>query len=279
MPPRGVPLKSFRIRLSVAIFLGIFIAIGFTGLLLPLNTLTNDVAEQNQKKNLTEQNKALLQKIITTLRMLKDLRGQLTHLEEKRDNVVEVTGNKASIPEEPADSIDFSKVKTEELLAYVSVIERRFEPFSNISAGSSNIFDSLPVLRPVPEPYQISRKFGVSLDPFSGKQRFHNGTDFIAEPGTPVFATASGVVKRVEKHALWGNKVMIDHPGGFATTYAHLGEITTAKGRRVARGDVIGTIGVSGLTSGPHLHYEIWYKDEIVNPEDYFIPTHLVASN
>lgn len=279
VPPRGVPLRSFRIRLSVAIVLGIFSVVGLVGFFLPLNTMTNDVAEQNQKVNLTEQNKALLQKIITTLRMLKDLRFRLDNLEAKREEVVLVTGNRAVAPEQLTDSIDFSKVKTDELLSYVKVIERRFAPFSNISSDGPTVFDSLPVLSPVPEPYQISRKYGVSLDPFSGKQRFHNGTDFIAEPGTPVFCTASGVVSRIEKHALWGDKVVITHPGGFSTAYAHLGEVKTAKGRRVNRGDVIAAIGMSGLSSGPHLHYEIWYKEKNLNPEEYFVPSRLLAAN
>ena len=279
IPPRGVPLKAFRIRLSVAIIFLVIVVIGIAGFFIPINTLTNDVVEQNQRKNLTEQNKALLQKIITTLRMLKNLKTQVARLEDKQMEVVEVSGNTVPREKETLQRVEFSKLKTEELLPYLENIEKRFGPFLTINQDSADeIFDTIPVIRPIPEPYLITRRFGTAVDPFSGIRKLHNGTDFVAETGTPVIATAAGVIKRIEKHAVWGNKVVIEHSSEFTTVYAHLGKVTTSRGRRVKRGEIIGEIGISGLSSGPHVHYEIWRNNHVVNPEDYQFPVELFAS-
>jgi murein DD-endopeptidase MepM/ murein hydrolase activator NlpD len=277
VPPRGTSLKSIRIRLPVAIILGIIIVVGFAGLLLPFNTPTSNVAEQNQRKNLTEQNRALLQKIISTLRILKDLKTQVSHLEMKQQNVAQICGDEGIRNAKLQDSIDFSSLKSDELLTYVKTIESRFAPFILSTNDSDNVFDSLPVLSPITQLAPVSRHFGVALDPFSGKKRHHNGTDFVAEMGTPVIATASGIVQRIEKHVIWGNKVIINHGAGFSTIYAHLGAIKTTQGRQVKRGEVIGEIGLSGLSSGPHVHYEVWHSGEVVDPEEYLFPHDLIA--
>ncbi|MBN1308594.1 MAG: peptidoglycan DD-metalloendopeptidase family protein [Chitinispirillaceae bacterium] len=276
VPPRGVPLKAFRIRLFVAFFLAAVVVAGFTGLVLPFDFLTRDAAEQNYRKNLIEQNRALLQKIITTLRMLKDLKGQIARLEQHRRNVVEVSGNEGGPSAKPQGDIDFTLLESDELLSYIEKIEARFSPFIMQTSDSGNRFDSIPVLPPIPLPAVISRRFGMALDPFSGKKRFHNGTDFIAESGTPVMATAAGIVQRIEKHAIWGKKVVIKHGSGYSTTYAHLGAIATSQGKQVERGETIGEIGLSGLTSGPHVHYEIRCHGKAVDPEAYFFPHELV---
>ena len=277
VPPRGVPLKAFRIRLSVAFFLAGIILVGFTGLFLPFKLFTNDVGEQIQRNNITEQNKALLQKIISTLRMLKDLKTKVSSLEQQRLHVADISGKPIEASDKPAERIDFSQLKSDELLSYIEKMEARFTPFGLSGGDSGNFFDSIPVMPPLPPPPIISRKFGVAMDPFSGKTRMHNGTDFTAESGTPVFATAAGIVQRIEKHAIWGNKVVIRHGAGFSTVYAHLGKVKTGQGRRVKRGETIGEIGLSGLTIGPHVHYEIWNDGRVLNPEEFLFPTQLIA--
>ena len=278
VPPRGVSQKAFRIRPSVAIVLAVIALIGFAGFFLPYRPFTDDVTEQNQRRNLTEQNRALLQKVISTLRLLKNVKTQVARLDEKQASVIALSGSEVRRPphnEQPAS--DFSKMKSDELLRYVGQIEMRFAPFRSQLTDSGNVFDSIPVLRPVLGVAPVSRSFGVALDPFSGKQRHHNGVDFVAEIGTPVIATASGIVQRVEKHPIWGQKIVIAHGSRYLTSYSHLGAIETAQGRRVKRGEVIGRIGLSGLSSGPHVHYEVWHNGKNDDPEKYFFPDELVS--
>lgn len=271
VPPRGVPLKSLRIRLSVAVVFVLVVLAGFAGLFIPINYTQDDV-EQNQKKNLTEQNRALLQKILTTLRMLNNLKTQVARLEKKQGDVVTLAGQKVKRPADQHWKTDFSKFKSEDLLKYVDNQLARFQPFIPAIEDNGNVFENIPVLRPVPEPYIISRRFGIGKDPFSLKQLRHNGVDFVAEIGTPVLATAGGTVRRAEVHAIWGKRVYIDHGGGFSTIFAHLGETKVRAGKKVKRGEIIGTVGKSGLSSGPHVHYEVWRNGEAVDPEIYLFP-------
>ena len=105
------------------------------------------------------------------------------------------------------------------------------------------------------------------------KEKRHQGIDFVALPGTPVCATASGNVRSVENDPIWGNRVIIEHAAGFSTVYAHLGSIQVVLGDQVKRGRQIGTVGQSGITTEPHVHYEVRRNGEAMDPEDLFFPT------
>ena len=99
----------------------------------------------------------------------------------------------------------------------------------------------------------------------------HTGIDFSAPVGTPIFATGDGVVESVTRSARGlGNRVVIDHGFGYKTLYACMDEISIRRGRSVKRGDVIGTVGDSGLSVAPHLHYEVLLNGDQVNPINYF---------
>jgi len=109
------------------------------------------------------------------------------------------------------------------------------------------------------------------LDPFTKERKFHKGMDFTAPETTPVFATGNGVVHRADNLASgYGNHVRIDHGFEYMTIYAHLSKITARVGQRVKRGDIIGQVGSTGRSQAPHLHYEVWYKDEAVNPINFY---------
>jgi murein DD-endopeptidase MepM/ murein hydrolase activator NlpD len=122
----------------------------------------------------------------------------------------------------------------------------------------------MPTLWPVTGP--ITGHFGERLDPFSGEGAFHTGVDISAEYGTPVRAAADGVVIEAQADAGYGRLVVIDHGFGVTTWYAHLSSFTVPPGIRVKRGDVIGYVGVSGRTTGPHVHYEVRINGAPVNP-------------
>lgn len=101
-----------------------------------------------------------------------------------------------------------------------------------------------------------------------GRSR-HQGIDLATTPGTPVWATADGGVVFAGKERRYGRMVLIDHGGGYRTRYAHLKKIETKKGRRIARGDLIGRVGKSGNASGAHLHYEVLRNGVPVDPRAY----------
>ncbi len=128
--------------------------------------------------------------------------------------------------------------------------------------------ESRPALRPVRG--ILTSPFGVRLSPFTDTQVFHEGLDIEVSTGTPVRAAAGGRVVRSGYEALYGNLLMVDHGNGFRTLYAHLAERLVRAGDLVQKGDVIGTVGDTGRTTGPHLHYEVRVNGLPVNPTRFF---------
>lgn len=122
-----------------------------------------------------------------------------------------------------------------------------------------------PSLRPVHVGF-VSSRFGWRMDPMSGRRTMHRGVDFSARLGTPVYATADGVVTYSGVWRTYGNVVEISHGSGFVTRFAHLQRRLVQKGQRVTRGDVIGRVGSTGRSTFSHLHYEIEEGGERVDP-------------
>jgi murein DD-endopeptidase MepM/ murein hydrolase activator NlpD len=119
----------------------------------------------------------------------------------------------------------------------------------------------------------ITDSFGERLDPFSGEGTFHTGVDVASDYGAPVHATADGIVTIVENHAGYGRLVVLDHGFGITTWYAHLSSFSAIAGARVKRGEVVGYTGISGRSTGPHVHYEVRVNNAPVNPWRYMRTT------
>ncbi len=117
----------------------------------------------------------------------------------------------------------------------------------------------------------VSSNFGPRVDPFTGLRRLHEGVDIVARRGTPVVAPAEGIVTYSGVDPTLGDMVVIDHGYGVITRYGHNDSVLVREGRRVKRGDPIATVGSSGKSTGPHLHYEIRINDLAVNPRNYMI--------
>ncbi|QJA05412.1 peptidoglycan DD-metalloendopeptidase family protein [Thermosulfurimonas marina] len=115
----------------------------------------------------------------------------------------------------------------------------------------------------------ISSGFGRRKDPFTGKPAFHSGIDIVSYMGTPVRATADGRVIYAGRHAGYGKVVVIRHRYGYSTLYGHLKKITVRAGQKVKRGEVIGYLGSTGRSTGPHLHYEVRRYGRYLNPYRY----------
>ena len=135
----------------------------------------------------------------------------------------------------------------------------------------SSLFDArvkrklMPTTTPVEGSWNAS-SFGWRIDPITGQQALHEGIDFIADVGTPVFAAAGGVVVFAEYHAQYGNMVEIDHGNDFITRYAHASKLLVKVGEVVRRGRKIADVGSTGRSTGPHLHFEVRYKGVPKNP-------------
>lgn len=129
---------------------------------------------------------------------------------------------------------------------------------------------AVPPLRTAKGNFHLSSPFGWRSDPISGRSTMHSGMDFAADKGVKVYATGDGVVESVEyQFTGYGNQVIINHGYGYKTRYAHLSAADVTEGMKVSRGDLIGRVGKSGKSTGPHLHYEVIYRGAHVNPYNY----------
>ncbi len=129
--------------------------------------------------------------------------------------------------------------------------------------------ESLPFSMPLRTSYRISSTFGYRSDPFNGGRRLHSGLDMAGAHGSPIYATADGVVSFAGRQSGYGNVVVLRHAMGFETRYAHMSRIRVQEGQRVSRGDQIGDMGSTGRSTGPHLHYEVRTGGTPRNPMTY----------
>ena len=127
---------------------------------------------------------------------------------------------------------------------------------------------SIPSRNPLSAGY-ASSGYGLRTHPVLGGTRSHKGIDLAAPTGTPIYATADGVVGKAEWFSSYGMYVSLQHGGELETRYAHMSRIAVAAGERVRKGDVIGYVGSTGRSTGPHLHYEVRVGGEAVNPVPY----------
>jgi murein DD-endopeptidase MepM/ murein hydrolase activator NlpD len=135
--------------------------------------------------------------------------------------------------------------------------------------AQKNLLAHSPAIRPAKG--WVTSKFGYRQSPFTGKREFHKGLDIANRIGSPIVATADGVVTFTGRKGLLGEVMVIDHGHGIVTRYAHLDKIICAKGSRVERGQVIAHMGNSGRSTGPHLHYEVRLNGVPVNPSKYIL--------
>jgi murein DD-endopeptidase MepM/ murein hydrolase activator NlpD len=151
---------------------------------------------------------------------------------------------------------------------------KSFDEIAHLSKRAGDMASCIPAISPVTTDrriYRLSSSFGYRADPFSGRTKRHTGVDFALKPGNPIYATGDGVVESVKFELFgYGNQVLINHGFGYKTRYAHLKTVGVAEGMKIKRGECIGLSGNSGRSSGPHLHYEVLYKDRHVNPANYY---------
>lgn len=166
------------------------------------------------------------------------------------------------------------KYRSDKITKRAYIQSKSFDEVETVLATADNMATSIPAISPVaPERngMKVSSPFGYRYHPVLKYNRFHSGVDFHRKTGNPVYATGDAVVESilVEMYG-YGRQLVLNHGFGYKTRYAHLNTIFVTEGMSVRRGQVIATTGNTGLTSGPHLHYEVIYKGRNVNPYHYY---------
>ncbi|MGB0838572.1 MAG: M23 family metallopeptidase [Chitinophagales bacterium] len=150
---------------------------------------------------------------------------------------------------------------------------KSYDEIIDLAQNKEEMFASIPAIQPVSnrELRRLASGFGMRVHPIYKTRKMHTGIDFSATTGTPIYSTGKGRVvmtKRLKKG--YGNYVVIDHGFNYKTLYAHMNDIKVREGQYVNRGDVIGTVGDTGTSTAPHLHYEVWKNGKKINPINFF---------
>lgn len=163
--------------------------------------------------------------------------------------------------------------KLDKILKQIYVQSKSYDLIIPLAINKEEMLKCIPAIQPVANKglERTSSGYGWRIHPWYKTKVFHYGLDFAAPVGTEVYTTGDGVIESAD-HSLrgYGNCVIIDHGFGYKTLYAHLSEFKVMAGQKVKRGMVIGLVGSTGLSTGPHLHYEVIKGSEKINPINYF---------
>ncbi|WP_456401225.1 M23 family metallopeptidase [Persephonella sp.] len=235
-------VKKFFIYLTAFIFSFILISS------LVIFYLYYQVSELERKKqNLLKKNRELVMENIELKLNIDKKSAELKELSVKLENIEEMIGLK------PEDSLNIS----DRILQVSLTTSQIYFLFKNIPSGS-------PLSNTV-----ITSRFGYRKHPVNGHRDFHPGVDLRARIGTPVYATANGIVEFAGRKGNYGKLIIIQHNYGFKTLYGHLSKIKVKTGQFIEKGQIIGYTGKTGLINGPHLHYEIRYLQRPLNPVNF----------
>ncbi len=172
-----------------------------------------------------------------------------------------------------SDLIKKSMTEAEKIENQLVIQSKSFDQVVKLAKDKEKMLAHLPAIQPV-ENKDLTRMasgYGMRIHPILKTRRMHYGMDFTAKTGTPIYATGDGVVK----HAGWkangfGKHVVINHGYGYETLYAHMSKVAVRNGEKVKRGQIIGYVGNTGLSAGPHCHYEVHVNGKRVNPINYY---------
>jgi murein DD-endopeptidase MepM/ murein hydrolase activator NlpD len=296
----GSPIKKLSISgrlITSSLCIGTVVFIGLTILAVDYLSLKRDASrsitiaeELTQQNDLIDHQKNQIQNFANQINELKYHLSELNEFEKKMriianfddgdDETDGVFGVGGSMPEDLDPSIELNEMQSallQEMHEQVSHLDQvavsqqeRFETLFGHMQEQRNILACTPTIRPVEGGY-ISSIFGYRISPFTERKEFHKGLDIATQMGTPIAATADGVVSFSGEKGTMGNMIVINHGYGFTTRYGHCKELLKKKGDAVKRGEVIATVGNSGRSTGPHVHYEVQLNKVQVNPNRYIL--------
>lgn len=172
-----------------------------------------------------------------------------------------------------SDMVIDLKQRIDKLKRKMYIQSKSYDEIVDAALRKEEMYASIPAIQPIAneELIRLASGFGWRIHPIYKVKKLHTGIDFSAPIGTPVYATADGVVSFVEvEFTGYGKYLEIDHGFGYKTRYAHLHEFNVTEGQRVKRGELIAYVGNTGMSTAPHLHYEVIKNDQKINPIHYF---------
>ncbi len=261
--------------------LGVVYFLGYTYLL-----------DSPREKRLERENSRLVSQYVIMDKKLDQVQTVLDDIQQRDENIYRVIYQADSIPNsirragfggvnrynhlenlDNAELVINTGQKLDAAMKQLYVQSKSFDEIIDLTLRKEEMLRCTPAVQPISNKdlKRTASGWGWRIDPIYKVKKFHEGMDFTAPIGTEIYATGDGKVKRViRSHGGYGNHIEIDHGFGYCTLYAHMNDFNVKTGQKVNRGDVIGFVGNSGKSTGPHLHYEVRIKDRAVDPSHYY---------
>jgi murein DD-endopeptidase MepM/ murein hydrolase activator NlpD len=257
-----------------------------------LNLLYSGLFNTPKEKRLMRENNQLLFQYELLNEKITGLENVLSDIEKRDDNIYRTIFNTDPIPRSVRDAgfggvnryeylegfnqsdvVIETAQKLDKLTKAVYVQSKSYDEIIGLALNREDQLASLPAIQPISNKdlTRTASGWGFRIHPIYKILKFHYGMDFTAPTGTDIYATGDGKIVTVEwSRRGYGNQIIIDHGYGYLTLYAHLSAFNVKLGQEVKRGDVIGYVGSTGLSTAPHLHYEVHLNRKAVNPINYY---------
>jgi murein DD-endopeptidase MepM/ murein hydrolase activator NlpD len=286
---KKVKLKTRR---KIGFALLFIVASALFGVLAFLILLNSSFFETPKDKLLAREieNLSLNYKVLN--KKLDQIDNVLGNIEDRDNNLYRAYFNATPITEEKRKELIVSKNRYKEINGFnnsalvsntmkrvdiiskqLAVQSKSLDEILKLAEAKNDLLEAIPAIQPVKNEdlKRMASGFGYRSDPFTKATKFHKGMDFTSNTGTPIYATGNGVVTNADNSLSgYGNHVEIQHGFGYKTLYAHMSRYNCKPGQKVKRGDVIGFVGSTGRSQGPHLHYEVYKDGEVVNPLNFY---------
>jgi murein DD-endopeptidase MepM/ murein hydrolase activator NlpD len=163
-------------------------------------------------------------------------------------------------------------MRLDRIMKKMYVQSKSYDEVSKLVKANSNMLASIPAIQPIAnnDLKRLASGFGFRVHPIYKTRKMHTGMDFTASIGTEIYATGDGVVKEIKADGGYGNHVILNHGYGYQTLYAHLSRFGVRAGQKIKRGDIVGYVGNTGRSTGPHLHYEVIKNGAKINPVNFY---------
>ena len=282
------PLKR-RSFAYIALFL---LASGLFGLLSFIVLLNTPFFETPKDRLLTREIDNMKLQYTVLNKKIEKIDNVMDNIEERDNNLYRVYFNTASISDENrksgsenakvykqlegynnSDLVIKTTKKIDILSKRLAVQSQSLDEILKLAKEKNKLLAAIPAIQPIKNESlkQMSSGFGYRNDPFTKARKFHEGMDFTAKIGTPIYATGDGIVDKADNTVSgYGNHIVIRHGFGYETLYGHLSKYNVRAGKKVNRGDIIGYVGSTGRSEAPHLHYEVHKNGEVVNPLNFY---------
>lgn len=292
IPTDNAEPRTLRVRRVTVLVLATTVVLALSAGFLAVHKYSTHVTDAYRTAKLESNNERLKAELAELNTELDGLRRQvsqnfdfqkkariLANLDDLSDDVVEVgvggpdhayVRSIADIDPETRRNLVSARADIDKMLRQARLQAEGYQEILESLKATDDRLRSTPSLRPVNVGFVTSR-FGSRIDPYTGRKTPHRGIDFSARKGTPVFATADGVVAFSGRWRKYGEVVEVSHGHGFITRFAHLEKRLVRKGQKVRRGDIIGRVGSTGRSTFAHLHYEVEQDGHRVNPLRYIV--------